>query len=283
MGAGGYAGAIMGVMGGVANLASSIESSVTQKEAMRAQQKYLNKMESLAEDKLALFQRKQQAWESVFGSIQDNLAGYYNNLDPNSFAAKNIQNLEMEYNRANTQVNEELARRGLSGSGASISANAGLASDLATRRAEARTNAAGQVAQQQLGYLTSVGIPQQQMITAGLSGSYDSLLNATGNIAQVYAQQASQAGQMAANSASNVGKSIMQGIQLGLFDSVLNSNNTSGASSSVGSSSNSFGTAPTISSITNSSSSQTVPNISPLAGRMVTQWQPFDYKNEMWR
>lgn len=282
MGAAAIVGGIGAGIGGISSLVGGIESAKAQKEAAKAQQQYMNRALDLAEDKLALFQEQQQAWESVFGSIQDNLAGYYNNLDPNSFAAKNIQNLEMEYNRANTQVNEELARRGLSGSGASISANAGLASDLATRRAEARTNAAGQVAQQQLGFLQGVGLPQQQMITAGLSGGFDTLIGTTGNIANMYGTQANQAGQMAASSFANVGKSLLQGATLGLMDSSLNSNNTSGASSSS-SSSNSFGTAPTISSIANSSSSQTVPNISPLAGRMVMQWQPFDYKNEMWR
>lgn len=236
MGAAAIVGGIGAGIGGISSLVGGIESAKAQKEAAKAQQQYMNRALDLAEDKLAMFQEQQQAWESVFGSIQDNLAGYYNNLDPNSFAAKNIQNLEMEYNRANTQVNEELARRGLSGSGASISANAGLASDLATRRAEARTNAVGQVAQQQLGFLQGVGLPQQQMITAGLSGGFDTLIGTTGNIANMYGQQANQAGQMAASSFANVGKSLLQGATLGLMDSALNSNNTSGASSSSSSS-----------------------------------------------
>lgn len=280
MGAAAIVGGIGAGIGGISSLVGGIESAKAQKEAAKAQQQYMNRALDLAEDKLALFQEQQQAWESVFGSIQDNLAGYYNNLDPNSFAAKNIQNLEMEYNRANTQVNEELARRGLSGSGASISANAGLASDLATRRAEARTNAAGQVAQQQLGFLQGVGLPQQQMITAGLSGGFDTLIGTTGNMANMYGTQANQAGQMAASSFANVGKSILQGAQLGLMDSALNSNNTSGASSS-----SSLGSPTTSANWTNynQTPTPTVSNINPLTGQVSAQYQPFNYKNEMWR
>lgn len=274
MGAAAIVGGIGAGIGGISSLVGGIESAKAQKEAVKAQQQYMNRALDLAEDKLALFQEQQQAWESVFGSIQDNLAGYYNNLDPNSFAAKNIQNLEMEYNRANTQVNEELARRGLSGSGASISANAGLASDLATRRAEARTNAAGQVAQQQLGFLQGVGLPQQQMITAGLSGGFDTLIGTTGNMANVYGQQANQAGQMAASSFANVGKSILQGATLGLMDSSLNSNNTSGASSS-----SSLGSPTTPSNWTNynPTPTPTVSNINPLTGNVYQSANQFNY------
>lgn len=274
MGAAAIVGGIGAGIGGISSLVGGISSAKAQKEAAEAQQQYMNRALDLAEDKLALFQEQQQAWESVFGPIQDNLAGYYNNLDPNSFAAKNIQNLEMEYNRANTQVNEELARRGLSGSGAAISATAGLASDLATRRAEARANAVGQVAQQQLGFLQGVGLPQKQMITAGLSGGYDTLIGTTGNMANVYGQQANQAGQMIANSFGNVGKSILQGATLGLMDSALNSNNTLGASSSsLG------GNQSTTSNWTNYNPTPTsnVSNINPLTGNVYQSADKFNY------
>lgn len=273
MGIGAIIGGIGAGIGGLAGLFGGNSAAKAQKQAQEQQQRYMERSMQIAEDKLNMFRQQQQAWENVFGSIQENLAGYYKNLDPTSFAAKNIQNLEMDYNRANTQINQELARRGLTNSGAAIAANVGLASDLATRRAEARTAAPTQVAQMQQGFFQGLGLPQQQMITAGLAGGYDNMINTANSIANMYGQQAQQQGQIAAGSYANVGKAIMQGVNLGLMDSALNSNNGQLTSTS-NSAQIPYGQALF-------KQSPSVNNINPLTGNMSSNYKPFDYRNNM--
>lgn len=190
------------------NLFTGFQQQKAQKEALENQSKYLQKVTDLADDQLQFFKGQQSAWESVFGSIQDNLSGFYKNLDPESVAAKNIQNLEVEFNRASTQINEQLAQRGLANSGASVAANADLAQNLAYQRAEARSNAEFQVAQAQQDYLTNIGLPQRGQNLAGLGASYQELANAYQNQANFYGQQAGQAGQAAASSFAGAGSAL---------------------------------------------------------------------------
>lgn len=190
------------------NLFTGFDQQKAQKEALEQQAQYMQKATDLADEQLQFFKGQQDAWESVFGSIQDNLSGFYKNLSPESVAAKNIQNLEMEFNRASTQVNEQLAKRGLSNSGASVAANANLAQNLAYQRAEARSNAGFQVAQAQQDYLANIGLPQRGQNLASLGASYQGLANAYQNQANFYGQQAGQAGQAAASSFAGAGSAL---------------------------------------------------------------------------
>lgn len=279
----GVAGAVVAGFGAITNamvnMSSSMESKREQRRANDKLFEAISKTQELANEKLHMFQEQQRVWENVFGSIRDNLSNYYKNLDAESLAAKNIQNLEMEYNRASKEVNQELARRGLVGSGADVSANTSLASNLATRRAEARTNAPAQVAQQQLGYLAGVGLPQQNSITAGLTNSYDTLLQANSSLTNLYSQQAASAGQRAANSMAGVGQSIMQGVQYGLFESALNGGATptspsapfTGSSSLPANWTNPSAPAPSLA------------NLNPLTGQVQSQYKPFNYLDSISR
>lgn len=279
MGAAGAAVAGFGAITSMMNIMSSMESNNEKRRANEKLVKAISKTQELATEKLHMFQEQQRVWENLFGSIQNNLSNYYKNLDAESLAAKNIQNLEMEYNRASKEVNQELARRGLVGSGADVSANTSLASNLATRRAEARTNAPAQVAQQQLGYLAGVGVPQQNSITAGLANSYDTLLQANSSLTNLYSQQAASAGQMAANSMAGVGQSIMQGVQYGLFESALNGGATptspsapfTGSSSLPANWTNPSAPAPSLA------------NLNPLTGQVQAQYKPFNYLDSISR
>lgn len=279
----GAAGAVVAGFGAITNamvnMSSSIESNREKRQANDKLVEAISKTQELANEKLHMFQEQQRVWENVFGSIRDNLSNYYKNLDAESLAAKNIQNLEMEYNRASKEVNQELARRGLVGSGADVSANTSLASNLATRRAEARTNAPAQVAQQQLGYLAGVGLPQQNSITAGLTNSYDTLLQANSSLTNLYSQQAASAGQRAASSMAGVGQSIMQGVQYGLFENALNGGATptspsapfTGSSSLPANWTNPSAPAPSLA------------NLNPLTGQVQAQYKPFNYLDSISR
>lgn len=227
--------AIPAVIGTVSNIASGISASQSATKAKEAQQDAINKMLEMNDEQIQLMKDQLDNFQAVFGSVEQNLKNYYNSLSADSVAAKNIQNLEVEFNRASTQLNQQLAQRGLSNSGASVAANTSLATSLATSRAEARSNAASQVANQQLSWY-SLGTQQKQAALAGLNNSYSSGASLYGNLANLYGSQANQASTAATQSFSNIGSTVSNAIGQSIVANAL-----SGGGSGNGGTTNSLG------------------------------------------
>lgn len=236
------AAAAIGVGAGVSalsNLFSGISARKDAQKAAQAQAEALNRMVDLQNEQLQVYKDELDNFQSVFGDVQRNLKNYYSGLNPDSVAAKDIQNLEVEFNRVNTQLNEQLAQRGLLSSGAAAAANTALATNLATNRAEARSNAAQKVANQQLGWY-SLGTQQKQTALAGLSGAYGQAMQGQANLASVYGQQASNAAQAATQSFANIGSTITNAIGTSIVANALNGGSTPPTTNSTGATTSSF-------------------------------------------
>lgn len=106
---------------------------------------------------LGFAQQQYNDWQEIYGPIQDNLAEYYNNLSPDTYAAQGIQYAEEEFARASEALNQSLAQRGITDSGVAASMEMSNQLDLARTRADIRQKAPEVVANQQLGFL-SVGM-----------------------------------------------------------------------------------------------------------------------------
>lgn len=158
------------------------------------------------------FQKQQYAdWENIFGPIQENLSSYYKSMKPDTLSAIGIQNLEQSYNQSKKALDTGLAQRGLTGSGQQAAALTQLETSRMLGKAEIRTNAPQQVAQQQLGFL-SAGLGLQSNLQQGISGAYTNQMNALGNQATSALNQANIFGQQAAAGYSGIGSSIGSGI-----------------------------------------------------------------------
>ena len=150
-------------------------------------------------------------WQSIFGPVQQNLASYYKNLSPDTVASLGLQNLEHEYTRSAQLLDQALAIRGITNSGAT---EAGLTQLEQTRmlgRAQVRNDASNIVAQQQANFL-NIGMGQQSQLQQGINNAYTQQMNVHG---QAYANQmslASQQNDLAYKAASGVGSSISSGI-----------------------------------------------------------------------
>lgn len=238
MGVAGAIGASAGISA-LSNIFSGIVASKDAEKAAKAQAEALNRMVDLQNEQLQLYKDELDNFQSVFGDVQQNLKNYYSGLSADSVAAKDIQNLEVEFNRVNTQLNQQLAQRGLTGSGAAVAANTALASNLATNRAEARSNAAQKVANQQLGWY-SLGTQQKQAALAGLSGAYGQAMQGQSNLASIYGQQASNAANAATQSFANVGSTITNAIGTGIVANALNGGSTLPTTNSTGATTGSF-------------------------------------------
>jgi len=162
-------------------------------------------------EQLAFNQQQYEDWQSIFGPVQQNLASYYKNLSPDTVASLGLQNLEQEYTRSTQLLDQALARRGITNSGAT---EAGLTQLEQTRmlgRAQVRNDASNIVAQQQANFL-NIGMGQQSQLQQGINNSYTQQMNVHG---QAYANQIGLAGQqndLAYKAAAGVGSSISSGI-----------------------------------------------------------------------
>lgn len=171
------AGAAIGTAG---TLYASNQASGDAKAARMAQKEQLD------------FSKEQyNDWLEVFGPIQDNLSEYYQNLTPETFAAANLQDFELEFNKAMTQFNESLVQRGIdpkSGIGVSLEQQAEL--DAAEQRAEIRGDARDEVNKQKASFLSlGLGINPVGQVHQSLSEQTR------------YAQNLAQQSQGAANQA----------------------------------------------------------------------------------
>lgn len=95
--------AIGGVVGGIAGGFMGSQASDASKKA--------------AKERARIIAEAEAKWQGVFGTTEQNLANYYNNLDPDDVKAKNINLVQMNYQQAQEEINKELAHRGMTDSG----------------------------------------------------------------------------------------------------------------------------------------------------------------------
>lgn len=168
------------------------------------------------------FQQQQYSdWENIFGPIQENLSSYYKNLSSDSIASLGIQNIEQSYVQSRQNLDTQLAKRGISNSGAAAAGLTSLENTRMLGKAEARTNAPQQAAQQQLGFL-SAGLGLQSGLQQGISNSYGNQMNILGQQSSNSLQQASQYTQQAAAGYAGIGSSVGQGINSYMTYNALN-------------------------------------------------------------
>lgn len=237
--------AVPAIMSGISAVVGGIGAANAREDQERYQKRaeeYLNMIQNLSKEQLRQADQRRAKWESVFGSISENLANYYKSLDPNTERARRFQLLEKQYSQMNTRLNETLASRGMAASGLAAQAQADLTSNLANQKAEAAYQTQGDIAKQQAGFYSSVGLPQQQSILQQEANAYNLLGQAYSQGMSINQQLANQSGQMANAGMAQVGQALGNiassvasygmASELGLFDSL---SGAAGAAGTMGS------------------------------------------------
>ena len=112
--------------------------------------------------------KKYNDWKALYGDIEQNLSDYYTNLTPETYAARSLEAIELEFNQLSADMNEFMVQRGIredSGIGASLQQGQGLAK--ATARARARANAPQEVADLKQNFL-GLGFQQDKGDVSGV-------------------------------------------------------------------------------------------------------------------
>ena len=162
-------------------------------------------------EQLAFSKQQYDDWQSIFGPVQQNLSSYYKNLSPDTVTSLGLQNLEHEYTRSAQLLDQALAIRGITNSGATESGLTQLEQTRMLGRTQVRNDASNIIAQQQANYL-NIGMGQQSQLQQGINNAYTQQMNIHG---QAYANQmnlARQQNDLAYKSAAGVGSSISSGI-----------------------------------------------------------------------
>ena len=187
-----------------------------------------------SQDQLEFAKQQYSDWENIFGPIQSHLSNYYQNLHPDTYASLGIQNIEKEYARSSQLLDENLAKRGMTNSGATTQGFSQLESARMLGRAEAQTNAPMAIAQAQQGFLNA-GLGIQGSVLSGINSSYGNQVSLLGQQATNNLQSANQYRNSAAQSMAGVGSSVGAGIQNYLVYNALQPSTTYSAGVQSGS------------------------------------------------
>ena len=211
-----------------AKSASKSSSAALASADAAAQLQYEVSMEQLD------FQKQQYSnWEDIFGPIQQNLSNYYKNLSSDTIASSGLQNIEQQYVTSRQSLDQALAKRGITNSGATAAGLTQLETARMLGKAQVQTNAPMMAAQQQSNFLAG-GLGQQSQLQQGISNTYSNQMNMFGqqslnkqNMSNQYANQAAQA-------YSGIGSSIGTGISSYMnYQSNQNLINAMGSSGNV--------------------------------------------------
>jgi len=147
--------------------ATSIVGAISGRNARKDAQGAADRASRLSAEEQAKFQEANEAtlafeqdrydeWKSIYGPMEQNLASYYNSLNPETYAAQGIEAFETERSAAMTNVEEMLAQRGIT-TDSGVSANVAIqdAMGAASTRAGIRADAPRKVIADQTSFLSA--------------------------------------------------------------------------------------------------------------------------------
>lgn len=167
--------------------------------------------ENIAFQKEELDYQKEQYndWKNVYGDLQENIGDYYNKLSGSNLASKQLQAQATEYARANKEVTQQLAQRGISGSGIEAASQVAMGMESAGQRATIRASADDMAIKEKMNFL-GLGLGQgTQML--GIQANQSSTVGNASNTAATSILQGSIA-------QGNINSQFAQGTQNGSFD-----------------------------------------------------------------
>jgi len=143
-------------------------------KASRAEaERQARRSEKLTDAEIA-FQREQYTeWKDIYGPLQEDLGTYYKNLTGDNLAAKHIESIQQESQAVQLQIDEELAQRGLAGSGLEAETLRRNIFQTGLAKANIRASAEELAAEKKKGFLgLGLGQGTQMLATqAGVSGT----------------------------------------------------------------------------------------------------------------
>lgn len=151
-----------------------------------------NRRVDLEEQALAFRQEQYSRWESIYGSIEENLGQYYNTLDSEEYKVQALQAEKIHFQDTQAAIKKQFGTANLGDNAAEQLALAGSTVNSARNRANIELNADEVIAQRQLGFVNS-GRNVQTQAAAGVGNALAGSANfanadsvQAGNLARTY-------------------------------------------------------------------------------------------------
>lgn len=197
-------------MGGaaVALGASAVVGVIAGDKADRRARKADKGARGIQREQLAFAREQYDDWAEIYGPIEQNLADYFGSLSTENIISQGLQNQQQEFKKAEVNIRQNIAQRGLEGSGIEASLAQNLDLQNAVSKAQIRQQAPGQVAQQQAGFLAG-GNARRGQAVQGVNQGFQAV---AGGLQQRAARQGAQSqalfqasGQLLAAGIGNIG------------------------------------------------------------------------------
>ena len=105
------------VIGGVSAIGGAMIASSATEKASDAQTASNNKSLALQQDQFEFEKQRYDDWKAVYGTLQEDLGTYYQNVTGASLSKFEIENLQLASQKAQDKISTTLAQRGMQGSG----------------------------------------------------------------------------------------------------------------------------------------------------------------------
>ena len=155
-------------------------------EHFAAAQKAFSKAQALSDEQIARNKSYLESWEATFGNLEDNVANYISNLNPQTEAARQLANFEEQYVQSLSDIKSNFSKRfgeGVTGSGLRDAALISSKLEAGKVRAAVKSQAAQQVFQQQAGVYGQV-VGQRQQARGQLNQAFQNASGVNLNVGQ---------------------------------------------------------------------------------------------------
>jgi len=182
------------------------EEAARKQAAQAASQSAATSQQSLAMTQAQLdFQKDQYyEWKDIYGDLQEDLGTYYKNLTGETLAASQIEAIQAESQGAQTQIDKNLAQRGISGSGLEASLASQNIFQTSQSKAIARSSADELANQKKMGFL-GLGLGQgTEMLGINASVANAGAANLMGRSSSLLSNSTALSGQATQLSMANM-------------------------------------------------------------------------------
>jgi len=179
--------------------------------AHKEAQAQTDRANALTDEQIAFQRQQYDDWKSIYGPLQEDLGTYFKNLNGSKLAAQAITKVQAESQKAQQNIDKDLAQRGLSGSGMEAAALMNNEFTTANQKANIRANADSVAAKQKMGFL-GLGLGQGTQMLGINANVGNTGINSSTGLAANYSTQATNIGLSGRNNMFEVGGSTIGAI-----------------------------------------------------------------------
>lgn len=137
---------------------------------------------ALSREQIAFMREQYSDFKDIYGPIEDNLSEYFKSLNPEKVAAMGLENQQREFEVARATIEQDSARRGISGSGIETGNKVNATFMNAEQRARIRSGADKAVADEKMGFL-GLGLGQGANMLGNINAAYATGVASNTNLA----------------------------------------------------------------------------------------------------